>query len=119
MSSRASAQRIAVAAMFVALALIVGLLPTIPGSALKFTGLPLLLAGLLVGPRTGFAIGCLTDLLGFALRPAGWFFPGFTLTQGLTAMIPGLLTRGRDPLTFQKLRPPSDPDAFQAELARR
>lgn len=119
MSSRATAQRIAVAAMFVALALIVGLLPTIPGSALKFTGFPLLLAGLLVGPRTGFAIGCLTDLLGFALRPAGWFFPGFTLTQGLTAMIPGLLSRGRDPLTFQKVGPAEDPDVFLAELERR
>ncbi len=95
--------RIAVAAMFVALSLIASVLPTIPGSALKFGGFPLLLAGMLVGPRTGFAIGCLTDILGFALRPVGMFFPGFTLTQGLTAMIPGLLMRRRDPLTGVRL----------------
>ncbi len=85
--------------MFVALSLIAGLLPTLPGSFLKFGGFPLLLAGLLVGPRTGFALGCLTDIMVFVLRPPGMFFPGFTLTQGLTAMLPGLLTRGKEPLT--------------------
>jgi ECF transporter S component (folate family) len=85
--------------MFVALTLLVGLLPTIPGSALKFIGFPLLLCGLLVGPRTGFAVGCLTDLILFSLRPTGFFFPGYTLTQGLTAMLPGLVMSKRDPLT--------------------
>lgn len=62
-------------------------------------GFPLLLGGLLVGPRTGFAIGCLTDIINFALHPTGFFFPGFTLTQGLTAMLPGLMTRNVDVLT--------------------
>lgn len=62
-----------------------------------------MLAGMLVGPRTGFAIGCLTDIMVFVLRPPGMFFPGFTLTQGLTAMLPGLMTRGREPLTGQPL----------------
>ncbi len=99
MKPRAVALRISVAAMFVALTLIVAYLPTIPGSAFKFAGFPLLLGGLLVGPRTGFAIGCLTDLVNFALHPSGMFFPGFTLTQGLTSGLPGLLTRKKDPLT--------------------
>ncbi len=103
MKPRAVALRISVAAMFVALTLIVAYLPTIPGSALKFSGFPLLLGGLLIGPRTGFAIGCLTDLVNFALHPAGMFFPGFTLTQGLTAMLPGLMTRRRDPMTGKPL----------------
>lgn len=105
MNARAIALRIAVAAMFVALTLLVATLPTIPGSAFKFAGFPLLLAGLLVGPRTGFAIGCLTDVIGFALRPTGFFFPGFTLTQGLTAMLPGLLVHNRDPLTGKGVAP--------------
>ncbi len=103
MKPRAVALRISVAAMFVALTLIVAYLPTIPGSAFKFAGFPLLLGGLLVGPRTGFAIGCLTDLINFALHPSGMFFPGFTLTQGLTAGLPGLLTRRKDPLTGRPL----------------
>jgi ECF transporter S component (folate family) len=95
--------------MFVALTLLVGLLPTIPGSALKFIGFPLMLGGLLVGPRTGLAVGCLTDLILFSLRPTGFFFPGFTLTQGLTAMLPGLLSLNMDPLTGRALKSQDGP----------
>jgi len=104
MKSRAIALRIAVAAMLVALSLVASMLPSLPGPITKFTGFPLLLAGLLVGPRTAFAVGCLTDLIGFAVRPTGPFFPGFTLTQGLTAMIPALFTLKRDPLTWRSTR---------------
>ncbi|MFA7484183.1 MAG: folate family ECF transporter S component [Vulcanimicrobiota bacterium] len=100
---KGSAQRIALGAMIVALCFVISLLPSFPGPITKFAGFPLLLGGMLVGPRTGFAVGCLTDLLGFAFRPTGPFFPGFTLTQGLTAMIPGLLTMNRDPFTWKKL----------------
>lgn len=110
MNARAVALRCSVAAMFVALTVLVGLLPTIPGSAFKFAGFPLLLAGLLVGPRMGLAVGCLTDIINFSLRPAGMFFPGFTLTQGLTAMLPGLMSLGRDPLTWRPLTAKSLPD---------
>lgn len=92
MNARATALRTSVAAMFVALTLLAAYLPSIPGSAFKFRGFPLLLGGILVGPRTGFAIGCLTDLINFALHPDGPFFPGFILTQALTAMLPGLLS---------------------------
>lgn len=105
MNARATSLRISVAAMFVAFTLLVAYLPTVPGSALKFMGFPLLLGSLLIGPRTGFAIGCLTDIINFALHPSGPFFPGFTLTQGLTAMIPGLMTRKIDPLTGLRLDP--------------
>lgn len=103
MNSGSNARRISVAAMMVALSLIVSLFPSLPGPVTKFGGLPLLIGGLLVGPRTGLAMGCLTDLIGFALRPTGPFFPGFTLSQGLTAMLPGLICLGRDPLTWRRL----------------
>ncbi len=105
MNARATALRTSVAAMFAALTFLVAYLPTIPGSAFKFMGFPLLLGGMLIGPRTGFAVGCLTDLINFALHPSGPFFPGFTLTQGLTAMLPGLATWGRDPLTWRRVAP--------------
>lgn len=106
MNARATALRTSVAATFTALTFLVAYLPTIPGSAFKFMGFPLLLGGMLIGPRTGLAVGCLTDLINFALHPSGMFFPGFTLTQGLTAMLPGLATWGRDPLTWQRVESP-------------
>jgi ECF transporter S component (folate family) len=109
MNARATALRISVAAMFTALTVVVAYLPTIPGPELKFSGFPLLLASLLIGPRTGFAVGCLTDVINFSLHPTGWFFPGFTLTQGLTAMLPGLLTARIDPLTGRPLPAPGEP----------
>jgi riboflavin transporter len=102
MKTGSSPLRIAVAAMLVALSLVISILPSLPGPITKFSGFPLLLGGLLVGPRTGFAVGCLTDLIGFMLRPTGWFFPGFTLTQGLTALIPAFMSRGKDPYTWRE-----------------
>ena len=101
MKSGGSALRIAVAAMLIALSLVVSLLPSLPGPITKFSGFPLLLGGLLVGPRTAFALGCITDLIGFMVKPTGWFFPGFTLTQGLTALLPALMTLKRDPITWR------------------
>ena len=101
MKARRTALRIAVAAMLVALSYVVSILPSLPGPMTKFSGFPLLLGGLLVGPRTGFAVGCLTDLIGFVFRPTGWFFPGFTLTQGLTAMLPGVFSKDKDPFTWR------------------
>ena len=101
---KGSAQRIALGAMLVALSFVISLLPSLPGPITKFAGFPLLLGGMLIGPRTGFAVGCLTDLIGFAFRPTGPFFPGFTLTQGLTCMLPGLFTRGKDPFTWRDER---------------
>ena len=94
-----------------ALTVLVAYLPTIPGSAFKFMGFPLLLGGLLVGPRTGFAMGCLTDLINFALHPSGPFFLGFTLTQGLTGGLPGLLTWKRDILKTGVLQVKGSPAA--------
>jgi hypothetical protein len=61
----------------------------------------------------GLAVGCLTDLINFALHPTGMFFPGFTLTQGMTAALPGLFTLHRDPLTWRKLDPEWSPHLNQ------
>lgn len=100
MKASGSALRISVAAMIVALSVVIAWMPSFPGPLTKFAGFPLLLGGLLVGPRTGFAIGCLTDLIGFMLHPNGPFFPGFTLTQALTATLPAWAVGRRDPLTW-------------------
>lgn len=88
--------------MIVALSIVISGMPSLPGPITKFSGFPLLLGGLLIGPRTAFAVGCLTDLVGFMIRPTGPFFPGFTLTQGLTALLPALAVGRREPITWTR-----------------
>ena len=105
--------------MLVAMSIVASLLPSLPGPITKFSGFPLLLGGLLLGPRTAFAVGCLTDLIGFMLRPTGPFFPGFTLTQGLTALIPALMLGGRNPPTWLKLGDEKAPSTDQEERKAR
>ncbi len=81
-------------AMFVALTLAMQMVPVPPvaGGLLRFTALPLILSGLLLGPRSGFWVGVVSDLLEFLVVPKSkMYFPGFTLTQGLTAALPALV----------------------------
>lgn len=59
--------------------------------AISFAFLPLATGSMLFGPLMGGAIGMLTDLVGYAVRPAGPFFPGFTLSACLTGIIYGIM----------------------------
>ena len=91
-------------AMFVALTLAVQLVPVPPLAAglLRFTALPILLSGFLMGPRAGFWVGAVSDVLECLLVPKGKiFFPGFTLTQGLTGALPALVA-GRGTPSFRR-----------------
>ena len=63
----------------------------IPSLRINFTSVPIMISGILCGPFAGFATGALSDLLGFAIKPAGPYFPGFTLSSALTGLIPGLI----------------------------
>lgn len=56
-----------------------------------FGGIPILLAGLFLGPVWGFACGALADLVGFFMNPVGAYFPGFTLSAGLVGLIVPLI----------------------------
>lgn len=56
-------------------------------------GLPLILTGLALGPVHGAAAGAVADLIGMAVFPHGPYFPHFTLTAGLTGLIPGLFAQ--------------------------
>ena len=54
--------------------------------------IPLLIAGLLLGPVAGGLAGIAADLIGVMINLMGAsFHPGFTLTSMLTGMIPGLV----------------------------
>lgn len=64
---------------------------------LSFGGLPIALAGALMGPFWGALTGLVADLLGATLFPQGAFFPGFTLTAALSGLIPGLVLYKRSP----------------------
>lgn len=52
--------------------------------------LPLALTSAMFGPLYGAIAAIIADLLGFALFPKGIFFPGFTLTAGLSGMLYGM-----------------------------
>lgn len=50
----------------------------------------IVLAGLLLGPMYGAAVGGVSDVLGYLMYPLGTFYPGFTLTSILVGLFPGI-----------------------------
>ena len=62
-----------------------------PSLRLNITALPIMLSGILFGPLAGFAVGFISDILCFIIKPGGPFFIGFSLANGLTGLIPGFL----------------------------
>ena len=58
---------------------------------IRFSNLPVAVAGMLFGPGVGCAVGALSDLLGYVVRPTGPYFPGFTISSALSGVIFGLL----------------------------
>ena len=53
---------------------------------IRFASLPVAIAGYLFGPVIGGAVGALSDLGGYFLKPTGPFFPGFTITSMVSAL---------------------------------
>ena len=81
-----------VSAMLIAIGVVLSFLriPLSTITEVTLTGLPIAVGGFLFGPVVGFMIGALIDVCGFLVKPAGPFFPGFTLSTGLIGMIYGL-----------------------------
>lgn len=93
-------------AMFVALVLAFQAVPVPPfmGGFFRLAALPLVLSGFILGPKAGFWVGAISDVLEFIIFPRGKiFFPGFTITQALTASVPALVLGGRCPSFFNCL----------------
>lgn len=97
--------RITLMALLAALSGALGLVtPTIAGSRLlKFNGFPIVLSGFLLGPIGGFWCGALADIVAFMLKPGGAYNPFFTVTSGLTGMMPVLLYQELAPRREGKL----------------
>lgn len=59
---------------------------------LSFGNIPLILSGLLLGPAAGLMTGVVSDVLGFLINShGGAYHPGFTISAGLTGLIPGMI----------------------------
>lgn len=58
---------------------------------IRFAVLPVTIAAYLFGPVVGGAVGLVSDIGGYILRPTGPFFPGFTLTSVITGVIFGFM----------------------------
>ncbi|NLJ87063.1 MAG: folate family ECF transporter S component [Firmicutes bacterium] len=58
-----------------------------------FGQLPIMLAGVVLGPIAGAITGALADVIGGILFPIGPYFPGFTLSAAMWGMLPPLLLR--------------------------
>ncbi|HBK85843.1 MAG TPA: folate transporter, partial [Firmicutes bacterium] len=78
--------RMVTAALLVALSIVASRFLSIntPIIRIGFGWLPILLAGLLYGPGWGFIVGAIADFIGANLFPFGPYFPGFTLSAGLS-----------------------------------
>lgn len=63
--------------------------PLGPTLQISFASLPIAAGGMLFGPFVGAVIGFVSDLLGFIVRPYGFFFPGFTLNAILIGVFYG------------------------------
>ena len=56
---------------------------------IRFAVLPVTIAAYLFGPVVGGAVGLVSDIGGYILRPTGPFFPGFTITSMVSGVIFG------------------------------
>jgi len=81
--------------------------PQIPG--LNLGGLPIVIAGLLLGPLGGAYVGAISDVVGYCVAPPGPFHPFYTVTAALTGALPPLLLRvaprraQADEMSFERL----------------
>ncbi len=69
---------------------------------IRFSNIPVAVAGMLFGPGVGGAVGALSDILGYVVRPTGPYFPGFTVSAALSGVIFGLLL-GREKLSVPRI----------------
>ncbi len=76
----------------------IGGLPTL---RINLTALPIFLSGILAGPVFGFAVGALSDILCFLIKPSGPYFPGFTIVSALTGLLPGLIFAFKDKIKIR------------------
>ncbi len=87
------------ASVFIALSIILTRIFTLPiqiagvqAIRMNLGFIPIMLAGMLLGPKYGGAVGAVADVLGYLLNSGGGaYFPGFTLTSAMVGVLPTLM----------------------------
>ncbi len=70
--------------------------------SIGFTFVPLMLSGIILGPKYSIVIAGLSDLIGALLFPFGSYFVGYTISSILTGLVYGLLLYNKDGFKFNK-----------------
>ena len=101
-------KKIALSALLISLHIVITRYLSIQTQFLRisFESIPLILAGMILGPRYAVIVGGIADLLGatvFATSGA-MFFPGFTLNAALIGCICGLLLYETPDKPYSKLK---------------
>ena len=63
----------------------------VEGMRIGFGSLPVVFAGIFLGPLAGGLVGAIGDLIGYFINPIGAYMPHFTLTAVLRGVIPGVI----------------------------
>jgi len=79
------------AALFIGVSAILKSFETNASQDLRFNlcDIPWILSGIVLGPVWGFAVGAISDVVNYFIRPIGAFVIGFTFAAGLVGAIPG------------------------------
>lgn len=72
----------------------------IEGVRIGFGPLPLIVAGIFLGPIDGAICGVISDIMGYFINPMGPYVPIFTIISMLRGLLPGLLCFKRKNLPF-------------------
>lgn len=98
MSKQFSASNLTRAGILISMSLVLNLIfmiyiPIAGINSIKFTlsSAITMITGIVCGPMMGFASGAIVDILTCIIRPAGPYFPGFTIAAGLTGLMAGLI----------------------------
>lgn len=89
-------RRLALAAVFTALATIANLFTIDTGLKyfmISFVAVPCFFAGVALGPASGFAVGMLADLIGALIHPLGPYNILIGISSGMLGLIPGAVFR--------------------------
>jgi riboflavin transporter len=65
----------------------------VPAGRLAVGFVPIVLAGMMLGPYFGMGVGAVADVLGYLLFPSGVYFFGITITSALAGLIPFIVMR--------------------------
>ena len=86
-------KKIIISALLLAASIVINRFLSINTSILSigFTFVPLMLSGIILGPKYSILIATLSDLIGALLFPFGSYFVGYTISSLLTGLVYGFL----------------------------